>query len=230
MGHIVPKPLKVKAVLFDMGNTLVFQHPLEAFQRILQAKGIAKSIDEVREAFEKNSRDFDVEKHKPLGPHEFYVRWNMNILKHLGITRSVRRLAEEIEREWFNFSKIYVYPEVKDSLRRLKRIGLKLGVVTGGYELDIEQILPKAGLRQFFDICVGCDTIGKSKPDPKAFKHALKQLGVKPEEAIFVGDHIEQDYLGAQKVGMKAVLIQREGRPVAGFKAITSLRKIFDLL
>jgi len=139
-------------------------------------------------------------------------------------------LAEEIDSQWFNFSKVYVYREVKDSLRRLKQMGLKLGVVTRGYEFDLEQILPRAGLEEYFDVCVGADTIGKRKPSPEAFKHALKQLDVKPEEAIFVGDNLEQDYFGAKKVGMKAVLIQREGKPVAGVKAITSLREIFDVL
>jgi len=226
----LPKTLKVKAVLFDLGNTLVYQQPHEPFQRILQANGVFKSIKDVQEAFEKGSKEFDVEKCIPLGSHEFYTRWNIAVLKHLGITRSVRKLAEEIDRQWSNFSKIHVYSEVKDSLRKLKQMGLKLGVVTGGYELDIEQILPKAGLKGFFDICVGCDTVGKRKPDRKAFEHALTQLNVKPEEAIFVGDSIEQDYFGAQKVGMKALLIQRGGKPVAGVKAITNLKEIFDFL
>jgi len=227
---MVPKTLKVKAVLFDLGNTLVYQQPFEPFQRILQTKGIFKPIKDIREAFEKCSREFDVEKHKALPPHEFYVQWNMVILKHLGITRSVKRLAEEIDRQWFNFSKVCVYPEVKDSLGRLKQMGLKLGVVTRGYELDIEQILPRAGLEEFFDVCVGSDTAGKRKPRPEAFKHALKRLKIKPKEAIFVGDSLEQDYFAAQKVGMKAFLIQREGKPVAGVKTITSLREIFDVL
>jgi len=227
---MVSKTLKIKAVLFDLGNTLVYQQPCEPFRRILQANGVFKSIQEIREAFEKGGREFDVERHKALPSHEFYTQWNMAILKHLGITRSVRRLAREIDRQWFNFSKVYVYPEVKDSLSRLKHMGLKLGVVTRGYELDIKQILPRAGLIEFFDVCVGADTTGKRKPSPEAFKHALKQLKVKPEEAIFVGDSLEQDYLGAHKVGMKAVLIQREGNAVAGVKAVTSLRKIFDVL
>jgi len=226
----MPKTLRVRAVLFDLGNTLVYQQPYEPFQKILQANGVLRSIEEIREAFEKCGKEFDVEKHKALGPHEFYARWNMVILKHLGITRSVRKLAEEIDSRWFDFSKIYVYPEVKDSLRKLKQMGLNLGVVTGGYELDIEQILPRAGLEEFFEVCVGADTTGKRKPSPEAFKHALKRLSVKPEEAIFVGDSLEQDYFGAQKVGMKAILIQREGKPTVGVKTITSLREIFDVL
>ena len=226
----MPKTLKIKAVLFDLGNTLVYQQPHEPFQKILQANGVFKSMEEIREAFEKCSREFDSEKYEELPSHEFYVRWNMTILKYLGITRSVRRLAAEIDRQWFNFSEVYVYPEVKDSLRRLKQMGLKLGLVTGGYELDIEQILPRAGLAEFFAVCVGCDTVGKKKPSSEAFKHALKKLGVKPNEAIFVGDSLEDDYFGAKKVGMKAVLIQREGKPVAGVESITNLKEIFDFL
>jgi len=227
---MMPKALKVKAVLFDLGNTLVCQEPYEAFQRILQANSVFKSTKEIREALEKGNKEFEAERRAVLPPREFYVQLNMTILKHLGITRSVRRLAEEIDQQWFNFSKIHVYSDVKDSLRRLKQMRLKLGVVTGGYELDIKQILPRAGLEEFFDVCVGVDTTGKRKPKPEAFKHALKRLGVKPEEAIFVGDSLEQDYLGAQKVGMKAVLIQREGKPVTGIKTVTSLREIFDFL
>jgi len=230
VGFMVPKTLKIKAVLFDLGNTLVYEQPYEVFQSFLQAKGVFRSIEEIREAFEKCGNEFDVERHKALLPHEFHTQLNMVILKNLRVKRSVRRLAEEIDRQWFNFSKVYVYPEVNDSLRRLKKMGLKLGVVTRGYELDIEQILPRAGLEKIFDVCVGVDTTGKRKPKPEAFKHALKRLNVKPEEAVFVGDNLEQDYFGAQKVGMKAVLIQREGKQVVGVKAITSLREIFDVL
>lgn len=93
-----------------------------------------------------------------------------------------------------------------------------------------QRILPRAGLEEFFDVCVGFDTTGKRKPSPEAFKHALRRLDVKPEEAIFVGDNLEQDYLGAQKVGMKALLIQREGKSAAGVKTIASLEEIFDVL
>jgi len=221
---------KIKAVLFDLGNTLVYQQPYEPFQRILQANGIAKSIEEIKEAFEQGNKEFDAERQVVFPLHEFYVRWNMTILKHLGITSSLRSLAEDIDSQWFNFSKIHVYPEVEESLRRLKQMGLKLGVVTGGYEADIEQMLSKTGLAELFDVCVGADTVGKRKPEPEAFKYALERLSVKPEEAVFVGDRFEQDYLGAQKVGMKAILILREGKPVTGVESISNLREIFSFL
>jgi len=221
-------------VLFDLGNTLVYQQPYEPFQKILQANGIVKSIEEIRGGFEKGNKEFDVEKHLGLSSHEFYVQWNMTILKHLGITHSARKLAEEIDRQWFNYSKIYVYPEVKDSLRRLKQTGLKLGVVTRGYELDLEEILPRAGLKEFFDVRVGADTMGKGKekrkPHPEAFRYALKQLGVKPQQAIYVGDDFRIDYLGAKDAGMISLLIKREGSFGSAARTIKRLDEIFEVL
>ncbi len=58
----------------------------------------------------------------------------------------------------------------------------------------------------------------------------MKLLGVKAEEAIFVGDRLEQDYLGAQRVGIKALLIQREDKPISGVKTIANLKEISDFL
>jgi len=180
----------------------------------------------------KGNQEFDIDKHCHLPAHEFYTEWNIKELKHLGITdpAKAKRLAEEVNFQWFNFAHIYVYPDVKETLQRLKQIGLKLGIITGGYEEDVEKILPKAMLEKFFDVYVGVNTIGKRKPHPSAFKCALKQLGIKPKEAIFVGDQLEADYMGAQKVGIKALLIQREGMPIAGVTTIASLREIFDFL
>jgi putative hydrolase of the HAD superfamily len=74
------------------------------------------------------------------------------------------------------------------------------------------------------------DTTGKRKPSPEAFLYALEKLNVKPEEAIFVGDDLERDYQGAQRIGMRAIMINRKGKPIADVKSITSLRQILDFL
>ena len=222
--------MKIKAVLFDLGNTLIYQEPYEAFQRILKANGINKSLRAIREAFERGNREFEAERNMVTSPRDFYARWNMMILKHLGITQSLDRLAAEIDRQWFDFSKSHLYPEVKKSLNKLRKMGLRLGLVTGGYELDLERILPEVGLQGFFDVQVGADTVGKRKPHPEAFAFALKQLGVEPKEAVFVGDIYEIDYLGAQNAGMAPVLIRRDGASMSGVRTIRTLDDIFALL
>jgi len=221
----------IKAVLFDLGNTLVYMKPEETLQKILKSYGIVKSLGEVKQAMVK-AQEFDIEKHCHLPAHEFYTQWNMLELKHLGITdkAEARKLAEEVNFQWFDFAKIYVYTDVKKTLQRLKQRGLKLGLVTGGYEEDIEKILPKAGLERFFDASVGVNTTGKRKPHPKAFKSALKRLGIKPHEAIFIGDDLAADYLGAEKAGLIPVLIKREGSPASDVRTIKRLDEIFEVL
>ena len=226
--------MTIKAVLFDLGNTLVYQNPHKTFQKILGKHGIIRTIKEIREAFAKAGEEFDIERYRKLPAHEFYTQLNMHILKHLGITdfNSLRALAEDIDIQWFKVSKVYVYRDVKPALAKLKRMGLKLGLITDGYQNDLEKILPKTGLQKFFDVCVCGDTIGKRKPNPQVFKYALNQLSIRPSEAIFVGDRVEIDYAGAKKAGMTPVLIRRENNEekVEGVRCVTSLKEIFKLL
>ena len=235
--------LRIKAVLFDLGNTLVYSHPEITFQRILVEYGIAKPLDEVTGAMIRGNAEFDVEKHEALSAHEFYTQWNIIQLKHLGLKgQKARKLAGTIDSQWWKFAEFHVYSDVQEALLTLKKMGLKLGIITGGFEEDIEMILPKIGLGELFDVKVGLNTTGKRKPNPKVFKYALKQLGLKPSEAIFVGDDIKADYEGAEKVGMTPVLIRRKGSStkrlfadvcsnrLSEVRAIETLDGIFEVL
>jgi len=110
---------------------------------------------------------------------------------------------------------------------------LKIGIVSGAYEEDINLILKKAHLsKELFDITIGANTIKKAKPHPDVFKYALKKLNIKPDEALFVGDAVETDYKAAEKVGVKAVLIQRTETKTqnANFRTVNSLREIFNFI
>lgn len=226
--------MTVKAVLFDLGNTLVYQNPYKTFQKILGTHGIIRTTEEIEEAFAKTGGEFDIEKHSRLSAHEFYTQLNIHILKHSGITNSnsLQALAEDINIQWFEVSKIYVYRDVKTTLAKLKKMGLKLGLITDDYKIDVEKILPKVGLQKFFDVCVCGDTVGKRKPDLQVFKHALNQLNIRASEAIYVGDRLDTDYLGAKKAGMTPILIRRKSnkQEVAGVQCITSLKEVSKVL
>ena len=201
----------IKAVLFDLGNTLVYSHPEETFQEIMAKHGVVKSLEDVRAALTQGNEEFDAERHEGLSVHAFYTQWNIVQLKHLGLTGpKARQLAESIDTLWWKFAKFYVFRDVKRTLQQLRKMRLQLGIVTGGFEEDIEMIVPSTGLGEFFDVLVGANTTGKRKPHPGAFKHALMKLGVSAGETVFVGDNFNNDYLGAQKVGLIPVLIRRK--------------------
>jgi putative hydrolase of the HAD superfamily len=222
--------LKIKAVLFDLGDTLVYQQSFEPFQKILRIHGIFKTLDEVQEAFKKAGGEFNVEDHLKLPSKEFYAEWNMTIMKHLGIDDPTRKLVSEIDRQWFNFSNIQAYPEVGRALRRLKKMKLKLGIITRGYETDIEQMLSRTNLTEFFDVHVGSDTTKNPKPHLEPFEYALKQLEITPKEAVFVGDQIDLDYSAAERAGLVPILIKRDGSVPPGVTSIRSLDEIFEIL
>ncbi len=108
--------------------------------------------------------------------------------------------------------------------------GLKLGLISNGYEDDIHFFLERTGLEKTtFDIIVGVDTAQCMKPHPDIFKYALRKLKVRPEEAIFVGDDVEVDYKGAENVGMYTLLIDRTEKKKEGdLRTIKNLKEILS--
>jgi len=104
---------------------------------------------------------------------------------------------------------VRLYPDVLGFLRRLQGQKLSLGLITNSVQpmrlRDRE--LAQVGLLEFFPQAfrLSAADVGVLKPHPDIFKTLLRRMEVKAEEAVFVGDNLEADIKGAQKVGMKAV-------------------------
>ncbi len=95
------------------------------------------------------------------------------------------------------------FPEVVPTLIRLREKGMKLAIVSDAPALKAWMRLAETGLIDFFDTVVTFDDTGERKPSKKPFLMALRKLGVRAEEALFVGDWPERDMGGAHSVGMK---------------------------
>ena len=223
----------IKAVLFDMGNTLV-KYDVEIFEevyhRILTSMGISRSIEDIKRAFLKTEKEAkDLGLLSSLGKircEEFWYQWDSLVLKHLNIAKN-EELAKIVQSKWFDFMDSTLYPEVREVLSELRRRRLKVGLISTAYEEEIHIILRKTGLEKTaFDVIVGVDTIKKAKPDPDVFKHAIRKLNVEPEETMFVGDNIEADYKGAENAGMHPLLINRTEEEQKGLRTIRSLKEV----
>jgi putative hydrolase of the HAD superfamily len=92
-------------------------------------------------------------------------------------------------------------------LEALRGRGLKLALVsnTASPQWLLEPILERQGLAPRVDAIVLSSEVGKRKPHPAIFQQALRELEVESNEALFVGDRLEADVLGAARVGMKTV-------------------------
>jgi putative hydrolase of the HAD superfamily len=221
---------QVKAVLFDLGGTLVHTTEIpKVYRRILEAHGIKRSLQDISHAHRETEEHLDI-RELTLLFEEYWIKWNLQILKRLGIKENMRVLAETISNQWWNYSGIELYPDVKETLQQLKRRSLKIGIVTNGLESDYRQILQKVGLLNSFDVIVGIDTIGKMKPHRDIFLHTLNRLEVSPSEALFVGDELERDYKGARKAGLRPLLIDRDNVISGRVERIRSLKEIVNYL
>jgi HAD superfamily hydrolase (TIGR01549 family) len=92
-------------------------------------------------------------------------------------------------------------------LESLRGRGLKLALVsnTASPQWLLQPILERQGIAERVDTIVLSSEVGKRKPHPAIFERALRELEVESREALFVGDRLDADVLGASRVGMKTV-------------------------
>ena len=89
----------------------------------------------------------------------------------------------------------------------------RLGLVTNGASCLQREKLAGSGLAGLFDAVVVSGDLGVGKPDPHVFQHALALLDGDPGEATMVGDSLTRDVDGAIAAGLRAIWVNRFGRP-----------------
>lgn len=217
----------IKAVLFDLGGTLVHTAEVpEIFRRILKTFGIEVSYKEISHAHEANSAELDVAAGLTSRGMEFWTECNSRFLRKLGVEHDVEALANNITKLWWDNADLRFYPDVLETLSWLKTRNIKAGVITNALREDYEQILQMLGAARLFDVVVGIDDCKRAKPDKQIFFYALDRLGVKPHEALFVGNELETDYKGAIRAGLKALLIDRDGKGKGNTNRLTTLKEL----
>jgi putative hydrolase of the HAD superfamily len=102
------------------------------------------------------------------------------------------------------------YPEAIEVLTELRASGLRL-VVVSNWDVSLHEALDGTGLAALVDGAISSAEVGASKPDPAIFAVALGLAGVGAEAAVHVGDSLEMDVRGAQRSGIRPVLVSRDG-------------------
>lgn len=101
-------------------------------------------------------------------------------------------------------------PGAADMLRRFKREGHRLALVTDGRPLTAPNVLRQHNMLDLFDFISISEVVGSTKPDPLIFTLALDALGV-PRPAygrvVMVGNSLERDVVGANRLGLISVFL-----------------------
>ena len=208
----------MRAITFDLWNTLLedkdfTEHRINSLSRILGVEG-----------FQIPERDL-LSAYKSASDH-YRRMWEID-RRHLHVDRRVEHMLKQLEVELTDevklsiveeFTEAFVVdpPAFKEDVREvLQSLGehyvmgiiSDTGVTPGSI---IRDHLRMYGILRFFSSTVFSDEVGFCKPDPRVFEMALRELKVRPGEAVHVGDLLRTDVAGAKNVGMKAVWLSNE--------------------
>jgi pyrophosphatase PpaX len=116
-------------------------------------------------------------------------------LQIFGDFESIGATQEEMEKEFIRFweerkDREKVFTVVTDTLIRGFKAGIKTGLVTSKNLSEIANTLPRLGIADYLDCVICADDVRNPKPDPEGILLALKRMGVKPEDAVFIGDSV----------------------------------------
>lgn len=128
----------------------------------------------------------------------------------------------------------FLYEETFKVLDRLRDTYKLVLLTNGSPSLQQTKLEITSALVPYFDQITISGAFGIGKPDASIFQHVLAESGVTTDEAIMVGDNLMTDILGASRVGMRSVWINRENKlpseEVVPTYEIDHLEKLFPIL
>ncbi len=210
----------IKAVLCDLGDTLINFHEINVFKAFVQ--GARETYNYLRDDLKLSVPPFN--RYRRL--QQWSIRWAYIKSKFTGrefnsidiLKRSVVKLGipvpedqfEELAWRWYRPLAVQAKadPYAIEMLQELQRRKLKLGIISNTFvpPSALDRHLTQEKLIEYFPLRVYSCDVGVRKPQPKIFEVALDHLGLQPEDVLFIGDSPAADIHGARRVGMFAVL------------------------
>jgi len=225
---------KINVVFFDAGGTLFRPYPSvgAVYARVAAQHGVSVDADHVEKVF--------------------HAKWH----ERNGLTNLAGLSSEKIEREWWHalvrdifgnlgqfkdfeafFQELYdlfaqaecwrLYDDTVPVLKHLKEKGVRLAIISN-WDHRLFSIVKQLGLSEYFEQVTASSAIGSAKPGKRIFEAALEGMRISANSSLHVGDSLEDDYHGATRAGLKAVLLDRHRKAYNGVVRIDSLQELPD--
>ena len=202
---------KYKFILFDLDETLTyFKNPdvKDIVNDVLNDSGIVteyfwSNYDSIKDKLISNYFK------NVIGDEEFRLQGSFNVLKE--IHKDADNISRSINKIFINsLHNVKLYDDVIPFLDRLTLFDVKTALLTNGPYVAQKSKIKSTGLYNYFQRVYISGEVGYSKPDKRFFSFALNDLGAFSEEAVFIGNSIENDYKGAYASGIDFVLMDRK--------------------
>ena len=172
----------IQWLFFDIGSTLVDETRVyeDIYQKIAAAAGVST----------------EYVKTLAIGFYRQNKRGHREVMRLLGV-------------EYPEWSPQYeeLYPDTVNCLQALAK-KYHLGIIAN-QSPGAEKRLEAMGIRRYFEVIVSSAEEGVAKPDPRIFRIALDRAGCAPEQAVMIGDRVDNDIVPAKQLGMKTVRIRQ---------------------
>lgn len=172
----------IRWIFFDMGSTLI-DESLAMEHRIRE---VIEGTDITYEQFTEK-KVFFAKQNKPA---------DLETIRFFGLTKTPWHKEDE-----------RLYPDAEECLSRLHR-HYKIGIIAN-QSYGSKERLRRFGILEYIDLIVASAEEGVAKPDRRIFERALERAGCKPEEAVMVGDRLDNDIVPANGIGMFTVWIRQ---------------------
>jgi HAD superfamily hydrolase (TIGR01509 family) len=232
---------QIRAVLFDFGGTLFDYEivaPGERESIVALARWAGSGVD-ARDILRVYRGSLKHVFYHYL-PQSYYLHRDMfrDALLGMAHTLEISLTDEQFARyralQWERRARDFVLRDgVHDTLQALRDRGLHLGIVSNIDEDQLAHMLELSQIEPHFDSVLSSEQAQSCKPDSGIFSEALRRAGCAPHEALFVGDSLQQDIAGANRVGLRSVLIwsDPEREPTIGeHQPWRVIRRIPELL
>ncbi|AHV98786.1 HAD family hydrolase [Paenibacillus sabinae] len=206
----------MKAIGFDLGDTLIFYRNVQASWTDLYEKALTKLLQdmgmdhngELIEAAAQILKKFNTR----INPRDYEVKDTdifQEILQEWGTNKDIKQMIHT----FFSFFQAGsdIFDDTFPLLKYLKERNIKIGILTDvPYGMSRELVMKDLkGFEQYVDVLITSVEVGYRKPRSEGFIQLANQLGCHPEQMSYVGNE-RKDIVGAKLLGMKGILINRE--------------------
>jgi len=230
----------VHAILYDAGRTLLRPRPEASDIWDFLSKQLGLDVASTRALPDVGHFFYARLGQDGMGAYDsdtrarsFWSAYYIQALEEAGIDLPREELiaAAAAVYDWYQQPEQWdLYPDVPQALHRAHEARLVQGVVSD-WGTDLIPLLHAHEVTPYLDFVVASASVGAAKPHPDIFKYALARADLDPGDVVYVGDSYVSDVLGARAAGIRAVLLDREGKaPAVDCPVVGSLLELLDLI
>ncbi|MFO8101941.1 MAG: HAD family hydrolase [Dehalococcoidia bacterium] len=209
----------VKAVFFDLVNTLIHHDPLpeerqhqalKQFNIELSKENLRRGFWAANDFFSRESARAPVEARSEEKRLEVFIQFEQIWLSEAGFEASRELAVELLKLVRSDNPGVAPFEDAVPALTELRKRGLAVGLVSN-LDTTLERFCPDFDLAAYLDFAVISHEVGFEKPHPQIFELALSRAGATASEALMVGDQFHSDIMGALGIGIKPLWLDRDG-------------------